>query len=79
MRGLTPRERVMLTDVRHCMRAGGGLHLTSTGDRIVAGRLVRRGALHRSHCGNEEHYTLGSLANTIIELDRIASTCPERV
>ena len=72
MRGLTPIERDILADALLATRRGGGLHIDSRGDLIVAGRLERRGALLCSPCFGDNHYTVTSIGLSIIDLDAMA-------
>ena len=76
MRGLTPRERELLAEAQEAMRYGAGLHLDRQGDRVVAGRLERRGAFLCSPCGGEGHYTVTALGADILRLDTLAKAPP---
>jgi hypothetical protein len=73
MRGLTSMERELLTETLAATRQGGGLHVSTRGDRVVMGRLERRGAVLCSPCESdwrgEDHYTATALGASILELD----------
>jgi hypothetical protein len=75
MRGLTSMERELLTETLAATRQGGGLHLCTRGERVVMGRLERRGAVLCAPCSiGEDHYTVTALGITILDLDERAES-----